>query len=513
MIPYLIAGDIVNTGLSAVLVFGGQVLYRSYELAPRLWGISAMDDQATAGAIMWVPGSIVMLVPAIVLAVRAASPPERRSVPVLSKRWQAKPPAPRTRWLYINVARRALQTVMFLIAAAIVADGFWGTQVSPLNLAGVLPWTHWRGLTVIALLVAGNLFCMACPFTLARDAGRRLFFTGPRRQWPKVLRSKWLAVALVAIFFWSYEAFRLWDRPWWTAWIIVGYFATSFLVDGMFQGASFCKYVCPIGQFHFVQSFVSPLEVRTREASVCKSCTTHDCLHGNAQHRGCELLLFQPEKRGNFDCTFCLDCVQACPHDNVAILPAGVASRVVQDRRLSQRMDVIALVLLMVFGAFVTAAGMTGPFMKVLHGVNPKLGSFCIFAIYYFLGLIAAPSTALFVCGSVARDLSGRFVMSLIPLGFGMWLAHLSFHLATGWGAILPLLRLGTNASSAAPVWFELLAIDAGLIVTLYILWQVALRARLSVGRALASVAPWCTLAIGLWAAGFWILLQPMEMR
>jgi hypothetical protein len=94
-----------------------------------------------------------------------------------------------------------------------------------------------------------------------------------------------------------------------------------------------------------------------------------------------------------------------------------------------------------------------------------------------------------------------------------MWLAHLSFHLATGWGAILPLLRLGTNASSAAPVWFELLAIDAGLIVTLYILWQVALRARLSVGRALASVAPWCTLAIGLWAAGFWILLQPMEMR
>ena len=37
--------------------------------------------------------------------------------------------------------------------------------------------------------------------------------------------------------------------------------------------------------------------------------------------RGCELYLFQPKKAGNLDCTFCLDCVKACPHDNVALLP------------------------------------------------------------------------------------------------------------------------------------------------------------------------------------------------
>ena len=35
--------------------------------------------------------------------------------------------------------------------------------------------------------------------------------------------------------------------------------------------------------------------------------------------RGCELALFQPRKIGNLDCTFCLDCVHACPHDNVGI--------------------------------------------------------------------------------------------------------------------------------------------------------------------------------------------------
>jgi len=77
-----------------------------------------------------------------------------------------------------------------------------------------------------------------------------------------------------------------------------------------FRGASFCKYVCPIGQFHFVQSLVSPFEVKTRDLSVCRTCKTFDCIRGNEQQRGCELRLFQPKKESNLDCTFCLDCVQ-----------------------------------------------------------------------------------------------------------------------------------------------------------------------------------------------------------
>src|SRR5206468_6876480 len=38
LIPYLLLADMVNTGLSAFLTFSDHVLYRSYELAPRLGG-------------------------------------------------------------------------------------------------------------------------------------------------------------------------------------------------------------------------------------------------------------------------------------------------------------------------------------------------------------------------------------------------------------------------------------------------------------------------------------------
>ena len=61
----------------------------------------------------------------------------------------------------------------------------------------------------------------------------------------------------------------------------------ALLVDGIFRGASFCKYVCPIGQFHFVSSLVSPREVRVRSLAVCQKCGTYDCIRGNDRARGC----------------------------------------------------------------------------------------------------------------------------------------------------------------------------------------------------------------------------------
>jgi len=44
-----------------------------------LWGISALDDQAAAGAIMWVPGSVIFLIPVSVLAIRLLDSSQTRS--------------------------------------------------------------------------------------------------------------------------------------------------------------------------------------------------------------------------------------------------------------------------------------------------------------------------------------------------------------------------------------------------------------------------------------------------
>jgi len=77
MIPYLVTADFINTALSATLCFSNHVLYPTYALVPRVTSLTPLDDQALAGVIMWVPGSIAFLVPAIVLAVRLFDPQPR----------------------------------------------------------------------------------------------------------------------------------------------------------------------------------------------------------------------------------------------------------------------------------------------------------------------------------------------------------------------------------------------------------------------------------------------------
>jgi len=80
MIPYLLVADIENSLLAAVFTFSDRVLYPSYEL--QSGAAAALNDQVLAGVIMWVPMSLVYLVPAVLLTIRLLSPPVRDGVAV-----------------------------------------------------------------------------------------------------------------------------------------------------------------------------------------------------------------------------------------------------------------------------------------------------------------------------------------------------------------------------------------------------------------------------------------------
>ena len=44
--------------VSIYIVYADQALYPAYASAPRIWGISPMDDQLIGGLIMWIPGGL-----------------------------------------------------------------------------------------------------------------------------------------------------------------------------------------------------------------------------------------------------------------------------------------------------------------------------------------------------------------------------------------------------------------------------------------------------------------------
>jgi len=73
-VPYLLVADGANSVVAAFMVFSGRVLYPAYASPPRFGGISAINDQIIAGAIMWVPGSILFLVAATAIVISVLRP-------------------------------------------------------------------------------------------------------------------------------------------------------------------------------------------------------------------------------------------------------------------------------------------------------------------------------------------------------------------------------------------------------------------------------------------------------
>ncbi len=56
---YLFLVGVPMSAVAALITFADQPLYEWYALAPRIWGLSALDDQRIGALIMWVPGALV----------------------------------------------------------------------------------------------------------------------------------------------------------------------------------------------------------------------------------------------------------------------------------------------------------------------------------------------------------------------------------------------------------------------------------------------------------------------
>jgi polyferredoxin len=573
IVPYMLGAGMVNTALSASFAFSGHIFYPTYAQVPRLFGVSAMQDQVAAGVGMWVIGSIFLIFPAMLIVGNLLSTKRRTAHSFVILGQIPAPPFDllRTRGigplLRSRYGRLSLQAVSLVVCALVIADGFVGHPMGAMNLAGIVPWNVVRVCGVLALLFAGNFFCMACPFMLPRELTRLL--KTPRWGWPSALRKKWIGFALMIFFFWAYERWAIWDIPRRTSAVLLVYFGSAFLIDAIFRGASFCKFVCPVGQFNFISSLISPLELAARSKSICASCTTRDCIRGNSQQRGCELDLYLPQKVGNIDCTLCMDCVKACPHDNISITAANPIRDLLRDPsraslgRLSGRRDVAAIALAIVFGSFATAALMIAqgvafldkiraafPWFDSALGTCMSVGLLSLMLIAIANGIAAAMHRLGKVTDATVRGIFCRFSLALLPLGLAMWLAHLAFHLGAGLPSILPAFQqaagdfasfhslsalhlaggatgmlqhhyplgephwaIGSGIQAETLLQIQFAVLDGGFLVSLYAGWKLSQQMTQAHGRPLRMWVPWSLAVFCLYAFGLWVLTQPMEMR
>ncbi|MEM9954095.1 MAG: FesM [Chloroflexota bacterium] len=464
--------------------------------------------------------------------------------------------------------RLLLQIPLLIITIALLYDGFTGPQNAAENLATVLPWVHYRGLIVLALLLLGNVFCMGCPFTIPRTLAKKLSISGAR--FPQFLRNKWLAIiALFAIFF-IYEYLDLWASPTLTAWLIVAYFVASFALEAFFKESVFCKYVCPLGSFNFVYASSAPTQIAIKDHAVCQSCQGKECVNGSyttesiiridkipfidadgnlhykdvqVEHNpqgtlGCGTELFPPQIKGNMDCVLCLDCVRACPHDNIGWMARTPGRELLKSGTWAKRWDMSLFVIMLSFFAVVNAFGMVPPVFDLLEwfATIGFTDEFVPLFLIFFVGAILAPIVFALGAAKISqiitntaeqlslRDTVATFAPAFIPLGLGIWIAHYVFHFLIAPLSFVPILQefFGATRGDWATYGFvvdqniigaiQLIALLGGFLWSMVIALRSADRAygkRASFG----GMMPWAIVLLLLMLAAYQVFALPMEMR
>lgn len=453
------------------------------------------------------------------------------------------------RWLRWQHSRTIWQLTLLTLALIMIADGLFGSPLAAKNTATVAAWVHYRGFIVLALLFFGNLFCAGCPFILTRGLARRL--GRPTQRFPKALRNKWTAIgALIGIMF-LYEWLDLWASSWLTAWVIIAYFLAAFVFEAFFTHDAFCLYVCPLGTFNFLYSGVSPTQITENNLQTCRDCVGHECVNGQTAadgaliQQGCQTELFVPTMQSNMNCTLCLDCVKACPHDNVALAVRPPGDELFQ-RTWPQRLDTALLAIIAAFLGLVNAFAMTPPVYALQARMAAALNTrseLLVLGVIFLFGVILLPLGLSYGAAWIGRALSGeriglsklisRYAYSFVALGFGIWAAHYLFHLLVGPLTIIPVLQgffadvigaplFGQPDWALAARWVlplpvirgvQIAAMLVGLVTAVAIAWRAARAHASTRSRAARAVAPWLILLLLLAVAAIYVFMLPMEMR
>jgi hypothetical protein len=277
--------------------------------------------------------------------------------------------------------------------------------------------------------------------------------------------------------------------------------AFLFVATGMsliYEKRAFCRYLCPVGSFIGLYSQVAPLELRVRDPAVCASHPTKTCYTGNDDGYGCPWGKFPAGLTRNTYCGLCLECLRACPLDNVAIRlrPIGANLGDVHGRRLDEAFK--ALILL--GSAIVYSAVFLGPW-GTLKTTAYAVGTIAwwVFALsfvavlFVFLpGLFALATwigTRLHTDRRVLRQHFTAGSSALIPLGLAAWVAFtLSFAFANIsylWPLLSDPLGLGWDLFGTAGLgWTPYLGDLVPLLVTVALVggfaWSTSVARRIT---------------------------------
>lgn len=442
--------------------------------------------------------------------------------------------------------RTFVQSFVVALFVLVVAAGLFGRQQGGSNIATVLTWTYWWILLILFVMLFGKAWCYICPWDAIADwLERRAWRRHAARltaavRWPRALRNLYPATALFLGLTWLELGYGVTTSPELTAYLGLLMFFLSFATILVFERRSFCRYGCLVGRIAGLYSLFASLEVRARDIGLCRTkCRTFDCYAGNADAEPCPTFQFLGGMTKNTYCIFCLECVRACPHENVAINVRPFGRDLIKPSGV--RFDEAAMVIVMLAMSTFHGITMTPLWSRVIGRIESAwavgylsaftigMAAFLAALVVLYVAFIGASHAAARTPDVTLRQLAIRYSYSFLPIALFYHLAHNSQHFFVEGGTLIPVLSdpfgwgwdlFGTAAGVTTPllpawgVWALMVAfILIGHVWSLAVGHRIAEHVFPTRALALRSELPLLAGMIAYSILSLWIVAQPMQMR
>ena len=443
----------------------------------------------------------------------------------------------------------SMQIPLLLLMVIVIFLGLSDVQEGGVNVATKLTWTIWWAGIIFTFFLVGRAWCLACPFGALNEWASRI--AAPVRRLPRPFRNIWWATGMFVLLTWADEQLGVVRSPSVTAWIVIFFAGLAVAIGIFYERRSFCRYLCPIGGLIGIYSMTAPVELRTRDRSVCAADREKSCYRGSAQARGCPMFEFPATMDRNTYCTFCVECVKGCGHDNLLLRLRAFGKDLWASGR--RALDESYLAVMLVGLTLLVTAGMLSAWPGWIEALSRLLPSFVRSTVkpVTYLSIVesvillggALAAVPLLVLGGAAlsdrmagdKGLGTRqtfvvFGYMFVPIGLAMHLAHNVGHLLIEGGGIVPAVQravaIYTPFSFGTPDWQILpLASESvvgvlqmGLLVGFFVVSLVAghllaLRVYPDPRAASRALLPLAALALLFTVVGIVLLNQPMGMR
>lgn len=452
------------------------------------------------------------------------------------------------KWIYrIGKSRKfpaAMQLITVFLFVLIILTGLFGIQDPSRNFSTVLTWTIWWIMLILFILFTGKLWCYICPWDAIATWIDKLHLWKIResvfslgKKWPRRLRNIYLATLLFLVFTWLELGWGVTTKPAVTAYLALLILFMSIFSVVFFDRKSFCRYGCLIGRISGLYALIAPVEIRARDKSICATCTTKDCYHGNSKGLPCPTFQYLGAMEKNTYCISCMECIKSCSKENATMNLRPFGADLLKTEQ--PRKDEAFLILIML--AMTTFHGLTmtpdwytfTDWVKSLSGMGYvfsfTVGMVVFLAAVILFYLATMKMTRKLVGNAFSlKQLVIRNSYALLPIALFYHLAHNMMHFAMEGGKIVSVISdpfgfgwdlFGTAKVQAGmlipieAVWYlQVLFIVVGHVWSLYIGHRIAHRLY---GRkkSFRAELPLVAAMIIYSVMSLYLVAQPMEMR